>query len=194
MLCNCRLAASLLPTQQRVRRPSARPRAGGDERRVDFEPSEESARELIRSPLIGRGVQAFDASAELEADVARLRAAASARPPSASPASEPGLGEKVNNALVSLFFLVLFFGAWLLAGLAETSVLKTELLSTSWLKIWPVVIQPALGVRARAAAARAEGRGGAARVRWRAFGGAAENTHLHDLCATCAVLTLMHRC
>ena len=146
LTCNCRLAAaSLLPPQHRRRPTPARPRSS-DERRPDFEPSEESARELIRSPLLGRGVQAFDASAELEADVARLRASATVRQPASAPPEEPGLGERVNNALVSLFFLVLFFGAWLLAGLAETAALKTELLSSSWLKLWPVLIQPALGV------------------------------------------------
>ena len=105
---------------------------------------EETVAELVSSPLLGRGVKAFDATAELAADVARLRAATPST--SASLRAEPGLGERLNDALVGVFFLVLFFGAWLLASVAEEQVLKTERLSSAWLSLWPVLIQPALGV------------------------------------------------
>ena len=82
---------------------------------------EEAAAELVQRPVLGRGASDFDAAAELEKDVTRLREAAALRRGGAAPPppAEPGWGEKANDALVALFFLVLFFGAWLLAGLAE---------------------------------------------------------------------------
>jgi hypothetical protein len=59
--------------------------------------------------------------------------------------------ETLNTGLVALFFAVLFFGAWLAAGVAEQSVAGTTLLSDAWFKLWPTLIQPAIGVLMAAA-------------------------------------------
>ena len=54
--------------------------------------------------------------------------------------------DSMNTALVVLFFVILGFGAWLLAGVAEQSALGSTKLSDAWFVLWPVVIQPALGI------------------------------------------------
>jgi len=110
------------------------------------EPTEEERAALICSPLIGRGVGSFDAAEELAQDIAALRAKSAAAPPPTQQRGQPEWLERLNTSLVAVFFVVIFFGAWLLAGLLETRVLKTEALSTTWLQLWPVLIQPALGV------------------------------------------------
>ena len=111
------------------------------------EPTEEERLALIRAPLIGRGAGSFDASEELAKDIAALRTSRNLEGEGGRrETGQPAWLENVNTGLVGVFFVVLFFGAWLLAGLAEERVLKTQTLSTVWLQLWPVVIQPALGV------------------------------------------------
>lgn len=83
--------------------------------------------------------------AELLADIARLKATRAALPPAPE---QPAWLELTERSLVALFFVILAFGAWLIAGVvqqsasggAETSV------SDAWLAVWPTLIQPALGV------------------------------------------------
>jgi len=45
-----------------------------------------------------------------------------------------------------VFFIVLGFGAWLAAAAVEKSVAGTTVLSDTWFQLWPVLIQPAIGI------------------------------------------------
>ena len=44
------------------------------------------------------------------------------------------------------FFFVLACGAVLVAGVAEQSTAKTTVIADFFFKIWPILVQPALGV------------------------------------------------
>ena len=78
--------------------------------------------------------------AEKAADVA------SGAAPSTPPNRGAGFQDTLNTGLVAVFFAVLLFGAWLAAGVAEKSFAGTTVLSDAWFALWPVVIQPAIGV------------------------------------------------
>lgn len=57
-----------------------------------------------------------------------------------------GLKEAVDRALVADFFFILVALAWLVAGVAESSLVGTNNLLTPWYQLWPLVFQPALGL------------------------------------------------
>jgi hypothetical protein len=94
----------------------------------------------------------FDAEATLLADIQRMRdekaqdIASGLASPSSSTPGAAGLQDTVNTGLVAVFFAVLVFGAWLAAGVAEKSVAGTTVLSDAWFSLWPVVIQPLIGI------------------------------------------------
>ena len=115
-------------------------------------------RQLVRaSPEPGDASEAeqpgrrFDAEATLQADIQRMRAekaediASGLATPSSSNRGA-GLQDTLNTGLVTVFFAVLVFGAWLAAGVAEKSFAGTTVLSDAWFTLWPVVIQPLIGI------------------------------------------------
>lgn len=98
--------------------------------------------DLLRAPS---GAAGFDAEANLRADIERLSAARRAQPPLEA---RPAWLDATEQALVALFFVILAFGAWLIAGVVQQSATggRDSSVSDAWLKLWPVVIQPCLGV------------------------------------------------
>jgi hypothetical protein len=118
----------------------------------------ESGRDSSRGPRdfskLDDGQPAFDAEATLAADIQRLSAQKAADKAAGSPSSDSSSGgggggewqDRLNTALVVVFFIVLGFGAWLAAAAVEKSVAGTTVLSDTWFQLWPVLIQPAIGI------------------------------------------------
>ncbi len=50
------------------------------------------------------------------------------------------------QVLIADFFFIMLSLAWLAAGLAEKAAFKSETLIGSWMPLWPMVFQPAIGV------------------------------------------------
>ncbi len=87
----------------------------------------------------------------LRAQQAEKRSASGASSSDSSKPASPDWLDTLNSGLVALFFVILAFGAWLVVGVAEQSALGTTKLSDAWFVLWPVVIQPALGILMTAA-------------------------------------------
>ncbi len=53
---------------------------------------------------------------------------------------------QLNRILIADFFVVVAFGLVLVVGVIEQSTNKTTVVADFFFKIWPVLVQPALGV------------------------------------------------
>jgi hypothetical protein len=51
-----------------------------------------------------------------------------------------------SQVLIADFFFILLILAWFVAGVAETSTLRSSKILDVWYPLWPTVFQPALGV------------------------------------------------
>jgi hypothetical protein len=73
--------------------------------------------------------------------------AAAAASGTALPSTELAAWERnLNTFLVADFFLVVLLGLLLIAGVIEQSYNKTTAIADVFFKLWPVLVQPALGV------------------------------------------------
>ena len=83
----------------------------------------------------------------LKAARAAEKAAAIASGDASALAQEaPAWERTMNSILIADFFVVVAFGLLLVAGVVEQSSNKTTHIADVFFKIWPILVQPALGI------------------------------------------------